>query len=92
MSEEIKETIKDKVTRKMGLAKYFMEMYFQIYNLIANDPRHKTLPDHLRNSVITTIFIATKDTIDKNRVPYKSLDDLKKSTEKAVFEESIQRI
>jgi hypothetical protein len=92
MSEEIKETIKDKVTRKMGLAKYFMEMYFQIYDLVANDPRYSKLPNYLQNSVITTIFIATKETIDKNRVPYKSLDDLKKSTEKAVFEESIQRI
>lgn len=86
MSEEIKETIKDKVTRKMGLTKYFCEMYFQIYDLVANDPRYSKLPNYLQNSVITTIFIATKETIDKNRVPYKSLDDLRKSTAKTILD------
>jgi len=70
----------------MGLTKYFCEMYFQIYDLVANDPRYSKLPNYLQNSVITTIFIATKETIDKNRVPYKNLDDLRKSTAKTILD------
>ena len=68
MTEEIKKLpVAERVEKKMGMARYMCELYFQCSAMVMKDPRHKSLPSYTQTSAITTIFIATKEALDKVR-------------------------
>jgi len=64
---ETKLSLEDRVSKKMGLAKWMIELYFQIHEAVTNDKRYANLSNYLQSSMITTMFIATKEALDKNR-------------------------
>ena len=66
--EEIKKLpVAERVEKKMGMAKYMCELYFQCAAMVMKDQRHKSLPQYTQTSAITTVFIATKEALDKVR-------------------------
>ena len=68
MTEEIKKLpVAERVEKKMGMARYMCELYFQCADMVMKDPRHSKLPSYTQTSAITTIFIATKEALDKVR-------------------------
>ena len=64
---ETKLSLEDKVSKKMGLAKWIHELYYQNAELFQSDPRYKSLPQFLQTSGISSTFIALKEALDKNR-------------------------
>ena len=75
----------------MPLTKWFVEQYFQTYELMSSDSRFKALPPYNQTSCIATVIIATNNALDKSRDARKSaetLQDISKATEerKAVNE------
>ena len=89
---ETKAPIKERVTTQvMPLTKWFVEQYFQTYEMMSSDPRFKALPAYNQTSCIATVIIATNNALDKSRDARKSaetLQDISKATEerKAVNE------
>ena len=87
-----KAPIKERVTTQvMPLTKWFVEQYFQTYEMMSSDPRFKALPAYNQTSCIATVIIATNNALDKSRDARKSaetLQDISKATEerKAVNE------
>ena len=77
MSEK-KPALKDRVSEKMGMAKWIIEVYYQNANMFMSDPRHKTLPPFLQTSGVSSTFIALKASLDKIREDR----DAKKDAEK----------
>ena len=68
MEETKKLPVAERVTKStMGLTKWFMEQYFQTYEMVSKDPRYKTLPPYNQTSCIATIMIATNAVKDKVR-------------------------
>tara|TARA_B100000287_G_scaffold373949_1_gene373446 strand:+ start:117 stop:521 length:405 start_codon:yes stop_codon:yes gene_type:complete len=68
MTEEIKKLpVAERVEKKMGMARYMCELYFQCAAMVMKDPRHSKLPSYTQTSAITTVFIATKEALDKVR-------------------------
>jgi len=90
--ETVKAPINERVaTKVMPLTKWFVEQYFQTYELMSSDPKFKTLPAYNQTSCIATVIIATNNALDKSRDARKSaetLQDISKATEerKAVNE------
>ena len=66
-TQEVKLSLEERVSKKMGLAKWMIELYFQIHKAVTNDKRYAGLSSYLQSSMITTMFIATKEALDKNR-------------------------
>ncbi len=67
MEAEKKLSLEEKVNKKMGLAKYIHEMYYQNAIAFMQDPRYKGLPQYLQTSGISSTFIAWKEALDKTR-------------------------
>ena len=68
MEETKKLPVAERVNKStMGLTKWFMEQYFQTYEMVSKDPRYKTLPPYNQTSCIATIMIATNAVKDKVR-------------------------
>ena len=67
MEETKKLPVAERVGKKMGMARYMSELYFQCAAMVMKDPRHKSLPQYTQTSAITTVFIATKEALDKVR-------------------------
>ena len=68
MEETKKLPVAERVTKStMGLTKWFMEQYFQTFEMVSKDPRYKTLPPYNQTSCIATIIIATNGALDKIR-------------------------
>ena len=68
MEETKKLPVAERVTKStMGLTKWFMEQYFQTFEMVSKDPRYKTLPPYNQTSCIATIMIATNAVKDKMR-------------------------
>jgi hypothetical protein len=90
--ETLKAPISERVaTKVMPLTKWFVEQYFQTYELMSSDSRFKKLPAYNQTSCIATVIIATNNALDKSRDVRKSaetLQDISKATEerKAVNE------
>lgn len=57
----------EKVSKKMALAKYIHELYYQNASLFMSDPRYAKLPAYLQTSGISSTFIALKEALDKDR-------------------------
>ena len=57
----------ERVSEKIGMAKWMTELYFQTAAIVTADKRYKTLPQYTQSSVLTTIFIATKEALDSDR-------------------------
>jgi len=64
---ETKLSLADRVEKKMPLAKWIHELYYQNAELFMNDKRYKTLPQFLQTSGISSTFIALKEALDKSR-------------------------
>ena len=83
--ETVKAPINERVaTKVMPLTKWFVEQYFQTFELMSSDPRFKTLPPYNQTSCIATVIIATNNALDKSRDARKSaetLQDISKATE-----------
>jgi hypothetical protein len=67
MEETKKLPVAERVEKKMGMARYMCELYFQCAAMVMKDPRHSKLPQYTQTSAITTVFIATKEALDKVR-------------------------
>tara|TARA_B100000614_G_C14475991_1_gene464602 strand:- start:37 stop:438 length:402 start_codon:yes stop_codon:yes gene_type:complete len=67
MEETKKLPVAERVEKKMGMARYMCELYFQCAAMVMKDPRHSKLPSYTQTSAITTVFIATKEALDKVR-------------------------
>ena len=68
MEETKKLPVAERVTKStMGLTKWFMEQYFQTFEMVSKDPRYKTLPPYNQTSCIATMMIATNAVKDKMR-------------------------
>jgi len=66
--ETVKAPISERVaTKVMPLTKWFVEQYFQTYELMSSDPRFKKLPAYNQTSCIATVIIATNNALDKSR-------------------------
>ena len=65
--QETKLSLEERVSKKMGLAKWIHELYYQHAELFQSDPRYKSLPQFLQTSGISSTFIALKEALDKNR-------------------------
>lgn len=57
----------EKVNKKMALAKYIHELYYQNAVTFMSDPRYTKLPSYLQTSGISSTFIALKEALDKDR-------------------------
>jgi hypothetical protein len=81
---EIKAPINERVNKQvMPLTKWFIEQYFQTYELMSKDSRYKTLPAYNQTSCIATVIIATNNAMDKSRDARKTaeqLQDISKNT------------
>jgi len=66
MSEK-KPALKDRVSEKMGMAKWIIEVYYQNANMFMSDPRHKTLPPYLQTSGVSSSFIALLNALKEIR-------------------------
>jgi hypothetical protein len=64
MQNGMKPSQKDRVAEKTG---WFMEQYFQTYEMVSKDPRYKQLPQFNQTSMLATVFIATNAALDKIR-------------------------
>jgi hypothetical protein len=64
---ETKLSLADRVEKKMPLAKWIHELYYQNAELFMSDKRYKTLPQFLQTSGISSTFIALKEALDKSR-------------------------
>ena len=64
---ETKAPISERVSEKMGMAKWIQELYYQNATMFISDPRHKTLPPFLQTSGVSSTFIALKASLDKIR-------------------------
>ena len=90
--ETVKAPINERVaTKVMPLTKWFVEQYFQTYELMSSDPGLKSYLPYNQTSCIATVIIATNNALDKSRDARKSaetLQDISKATEerKAVNE------
>ena len=62
-----KAPISERVSEKMGMAKWIQELYYQNATMFISDPRHKTLPPFLQTSGVSSTFIALKASLDKIR-------------------------
>ena len=60
-------TVKEKVSKKMGLAGYIHELYYQNAMKFMSDPRYSKLPSYLQTSGISSTFIALKEATDADR-------------------------
>tara|TARA_R100000479_G_scaffold28804_1_gene11112 strand:- start:664 stop:945 length:282 start_codon:yes stop_codon:yes gene_type:complete len=68
MTEEIKKLpVAERVEKKMGMARYMNELYFQVANMVMKDPRWSKLPSYTQTSAITTIYISTKEALNEVR-------------------------
>ena len=65
--QENKLSLEERVSKKMGLAKWIHELYYQNAELFQSDPRYKALPQFLQTSGFSSTFIALKEALDKNR-------------------------
>ena len=88
-TQEVKLSLEEKVNKKMGLAKYIHEMYYQNAIAFMQDPRYKQLPSYLQTSGISSTFIAWKEALDKTRDIRETAEKMievsnKKSTKKKV--------
>jgi hypothetical protein len=77
---ETKLSLADRVEKKMPLAKWIHELYYQNAQLFMSDSRYKSLPQFLQTSGISSTFIALKEALDKNR----ESRDVKETAEKLV--------
>lgn len=77
---ETKLSLADRVEKKMPLAKWIHELYYQNAELFMSDKRYKTLPQFLQTSGISSTFIALKEALDKSR----DIRDAKETAEKLV--------
>mgnify|MGYP003122633366 FL=1 len=66
-TQEVKLSLEERVSKKMPLAKWIHELYYQNAALFMSDPRYKSLPQYLQTSGISSSFIALKEALDKNR-------------------------
>jgi hypothetical protein len=67
--ETVKAPISERVaTKVMPLTKWFVEQYFQTYELMSSDSRFKKLPAYNQTSCIATVIIATNNALDKSRM------------------------
>ena len=67
----------ERVAKKiMPLTKWFIEQYFQTYELMSKDPRYSKLPAYNQTSCIATVMIATNNAYDKNRDARKTAEQL----------------
>ena len=66
-SSEFKVGLKDRIKSKMGLSKWFSELYYLVAEVVVKDSRYKTLPQSCQNTAVTTVFIATKQALDEGR-------------------------
>ena len=88
-TQEVKLSLEEKVNKKMGLAKYIHEMYYQNAIAFMQDPRYEQLPQYLKTSGISSTFIAWKEALDKTRDTRETAEKMievsnKKSTKKKV--------
>ena len=86
---ETKLSLADRVEKKMPLAKWIHELYYQNAELFMSDKRYKTLPQFLQTSGISSTFIALKEALDKSRDARETAEKLvevsnTKSTKKKV--------
>jgi len=86
---ETKLSLADRVEKKMPLAKWIHELYYQNAELFMSDKRYKSLPQFLQTSGISSTFIALKEALDKSRDARETADKLvevsnTKSTKKKV--------
>ena len=64
----MKPSQKNRVAEKTGgMTRWFMEQYFQTYEMVSKDPRYKQLPQFNQTSMLATVFIATNAALDKIR-------------------------
>ena len=66
-SSAFKVSLKDRIKSKMGIVKWFNELYYQVAEAVVKDSRYKTLPQSCQNTAVTTVFIATKQALDEGR-------------------------
>ena len=76
---ETKAPVSERVSEKMGMAKWIQELYYQNAAMFISDSRHKTLPPFLQTSGVSSTFIALKASLDKIREDNR---DAKKDAEK----------
>ena len=57
----------ERVSEKIGMAKWMTELYFQTAAIVTADKRYKMLPQYTQSSVLSTIFIANKEALDNYR-------------------------
>ena len=84
METEKKLSLEEKVNKKMGLAKYIHEMYYQNAIAFMQDPRYEQLPPYLKTSGISSTFIAWKEALDKTRDTREVADKLLQESAKAI--------
>ena len=73
---ETKLSLADRVEKKMPLAKWIHELYYQNAELFMSDKRYKSLPQFLQTSGISSTFIALKEALDKSRDARETADTL----------------
>ena len=66
-SSAFKVSLKDRIKSKMGIVKWFNELYYQVAEAVVKDSRYKTLPQSCQNTAVTTVFIASKQALDEGR-------------------------
>ena len=77
---EVKLTTKEKVEKKMGLAKHINVMYYQNAIAFMQDTRYKQLHQYLQTSGISSTFIAWKEALDKSRDAREFAEKLKEES------------
>ena len=73
---ETKLSLADRVKKKMPLAKWIHELYYQNAEEFMSDKRYKSLPQFLQTSGISSTFIALKEALDKSRDARETADKL----------------
>ena len=59
--EEIKKLpVAERVEKKMGMARYMCELYFQCAAMVMKDPRHSKLPSYNQTSVLLLCSLLLK--------------------------------
>lgn len=83
---ETKLPIAERVNKQvMPLTKWFIEQYFQTYELMSKDSRFKTLPAYNQTSCIATVIIATNNALDKSRDARKTAEQLEDITKNSLI-------
>ena len=77
---ETKAPVSERVSEKMGMAKWLQELYYQNAFMFMSDSRYKSLPSYLQTSGVSSTFIALKASLDKIREDR----DAKKDAEKLI--------